>query len=351
MSTDLFVTGMIRSGTSLVQVLLTNHPDAFVAYQPFHQLYVSTKARFLAESGLARLLPMSDGFGDRSDEPAAFRHWLDNRRFSAHEAVEMATDAVLGKGGSCPELSGRLPVEPGTFHQVRDQLLAGLADHFDAGERLVTGTKEVLCEEYLPSLADHGSRVLVVVRDPRGTVASAGSGSYLRLVGDRYPLLMLVRLWRKSAGIALAHQGSGHVRRVRYEDVATDPAGQLDALAQWLGLPAFPDGAFTGPLLDHRGEIWTGNSSYGPKQGVDAGSATGWVDSLDPAVAQFVQAACLPELEALGYPVSMTPAQARRVIESFTEEEDGVRPAYLELYRLDDERRAEEVERLETSTA
>lgn len=351
MSHDLFVTGMIRSGTSLVQVLLTNHPDMFVAYQPFHQLYVGAKARFLAETGHPRALPLGDGHDEAPGEAAAFRSWLERRRFDQDEADRLAAEAVLGKGGSVPHLSGSLPVTPGTFADLRTQLLAGLVDHFGASDVAVTGSKEVLCEEYVPRLHETGSQAVVVVRDPRAVVSSAGSGSYLRMVGDRYPVLMLVRLWRKSARIALSESAAGRAHRLRYEDVATDPAGQLDAVAAALGLAPFPGCTWRGPLLDHAGEVWTGNSSHGPQQGVDPTAASGWVDRLAPDVAAFIEATCLPELEALGYPTTMNDRQARRTIEEFVEDESGVRASYLDMYRLDDARRAEEIERSELQSA
>ena len=44
MGRRVFITGMIRSGTTLAQTLLTNHPDAFGVYQPFHQLYIDVEA-------------------------------------------------------------------------------------------------------------------------------------------------------------------------------------------------------------------------------------------------------------------------------------------------------------------
>ncbi|MGH3351049.1 MAG: sulfotransferase [Nocardioides sp.] len=347
MTDDVFVTGMIRSGTSLVQALLTNHPDMTVIYQPFHQLYVSTKSRFLRESGIERLLPMGDEHDADPAEAEAFRSWLRTRRFDQQEADEIAVEAVQGKGGSVPDLAGLLEAPTGTFHEIRRSLLDQLMARFGGAGTAATGSKEVLCEEYVPILAAEGSRVLVVVRDPRAVVSSADKGSYLAMVGDRYPVLMLIRLWRKSARAALAARESPQGTYLRYEDVATDPAAFLDPVATSLGLDPFPGGLSERPLLDHRGEVWSGNSSFGEKSGVDTSSTMAWRDLLDPQVADFIEACCLPELQSLGYPTNMTGDRARRAIEGFTEDETGVRPSYLALYRLDDERRAQESARSE----
>ena len=345
MSEQVFVTGMIRSGTTLTQVLLTNHPEAFVVYQPFHQLYVDVKRRFLDERGTPRALPLGDGMGEDPTEAQAFREWLAARMFSDDEARDLTASAVTGKGGSLGDLGLPLQPRPGTFFELRSSLLAQVAAHFGAGQARVIGSKEVLCEEYLPALLDAGSHAVAVVRDPRGVVASANLGSYRDLVGDRYPLLMLVRLWRKSARHALACADHERGLLVRYEDLAGQPAAVTAGLASALGLAPYPDEVLGGPLLDHAGVPWHGNSSFGDRTRVDASGATRWHELLDPAVALFVEACTRRELEALGYATDLTETEARAILADYVEDETDVRASYLELYRLTPERREQEMAR------
>jgi hypothetical protein len=345
MSDRIFVTGMIRSGTSLVQVLLHNHPDAFVVYQPFHQLHVDVKQRFLEEQGTARDLPLGDGMTEPPGEQDQFRRWLSERSFTEAEAAELVGAAPLGKGGSVPELAGRLAPVAGTFHELHAALLQQVATHFGASDGRLLGSKEVLCEEYVPAVLDAGARSVVVLRDPRAVIASANNGSYRDLVGDRYPVLMLVRLWRKSARYALEAAGRPGGCWVRYEDVATDPAAAMDAVAARLGLSSYEAGALDGPLHDHTGQPWQGNSSFGSKPGVDATSTTAWRDLLDPATARFVEACTHPELRELGFETDIEADEAREVIERYVEDEAGVRTSYLERYRLDDAARQQELTR------
>jgi hypothetical protein len=90
-----FVTGMLRSGTTLTQVLLTNHPQAWVAYQPFHQLYVDAKQRYLDECGLAISPPLDDGAPGAPD-PERFVAWLEHHRFDETDAYALARRATGG---------------------------------------------------------------------------------------------------------------------------------------------------------------------------------------------------------------------------------------------------------------
>lgn len=330
---QVFVTGMLRSGTSLLQTLLTNHPALFVAYQPFHQLYVDAKQMFLDEQGWQRLLPLGDGMDAASDEPARFADWLASRTFDGDEVRHLAARATTGKGGGATDLPpGPLP-GAATFLALSEVLHARLAAQFGRQDATHVGSKEVLCEEYLPALAAAGVRCLLIVRDPRAVVASANHGRYRDLVGDRYPLLMLVRLWRKSAQAWLAMADHPGVVVLRYEDLVARTDAVLDAIARSLSIPAFPRDLMRSPLRDHRGQPWKGNSSFGDKATVDASSDNAWKAMLADDEVRFIEACTRPEMAALGYAPDSTPQ--RSAIAGFTEDTAGVRPGYLRHYALD----------------
>lgn len=345
---DLFVTGMVRSGTTLLQTLLTNHPQMLVAYQPFHNLYVDVKQRFLTEHGIDRLLPLGDGMSEPPGELARFHAWLHRREFSPGEVEDLVREAALGKGGGVEDLAGSLTARAGTFFQVRQDLQDQVAADLHPDSQFdIVGSKEVLCEEYVAALADSGTRCMVLLRDPRAVIASANHGSYRRQVGDRYPLLMLIRLWRKSVS-HWHHLGKrDDVMCLRYEDLARDPVATLARVGRWLGVDGLEQIGNRGDLHDDRGRPWSGNSSFGSKQGVDTSSIDSWKDRLPSRQAAFIEACTRPELTAVGYQASLTPQQVAEVLEDFEEDESDVRTAYLADYRLDEANRTIERRRLE----
>lgn len=338
-----FVCGMLRSGTTLAQTLLTNHPRMLVAYQPFHQLYVDVKQMFLQEHGFARPLPLDDGNPASRDERELFQAWLGRRRFDAVEAMRLARRSTGGKGGGEPELDD-LVAAPGSFLQVRDALHDAMAQRIGDCRPAVVGSKEILCEEFLPHLVDAGVRCVLIVRDPRGVIASANNGSYRDMVGDRYPLMMLVRLWRKSAAYWLRYQHDPRVCTVRYEDLVTAPDRILDHIAAWLGQAPFPPATASRPLADHRGRPWQGNSSFGAMSAVDARAVDSWRTLLRPEESRFIGACTRWELERLGYafPGDLGAAD----IAGFREDVSGVRPTYLATHPIDDAAKQDEVKRL-----
>lgn len=343
----LFVTGMLRSGTSLIQVLLTNHPEIFVAYQPYYQFYVSLKQRFLEEHGLKKVLPLGDGMDSDEEERNLFKQWLRNRLFGPEETASLVEEATAGKGGSAKELADKIIALPGTFLDIQTQLHMLLAGHFKRGVSQFIGSKEVLCEEYIPALIDLSEHCLIIVRDPRAVIASACHGRYHKEVGDRYPLLMLIRLWRKSAAYWLAFRNNPLVHAIRYEDLIQNSDVTLHEIARWLDIHSFPDGLIHQPLRDHTGKIWKGNSSFGDKIGVEPSNKEAWRTLLTPEEIRFIEACTKPELTMLGYPFSSD--LHRDDISDFSENVSGVREAYLSNYSLNAKNKELELKRWDTA--
>lgn len=344
MSQPLFVTGMMRSGTTLAQMLLDGHPDVMVAYQPFHRFLVDVKQRFLDDSGIASDLPLDEGDPAHGQRRAAFTAWLATRRFSQHEAASLFRQATAGKGGGYPGLA--LPEAPADqdFFALHELLLAAL--HGDGGDALplYVGHKEILCEEFVPAFVDAGIRCVLVLRDPRAATLSAAHGRYRDMVGDRYPIMMMIRLWRKTAAYWLRYRDDPRVLCLRYEDAASDPGRELAKALAWLGVPSLPEPACDAALLrDGRGRPWRGNSSFGDKAGVDASSIGRWREVMADADARFVAACCRHEMLAAGYEVPDDLDIAD--IAGFEEPLAGVRPAYHAKHGLDDLVRRNEMAR------
>jgi hypothetical protein len=70
---QLFITGMGRSGTTLLEKLVALHPEASVLSQPLPLLYIAVKREFLRRSGrlrgVARHYPFNDMLGDNYYPP------------------------------------------------------------------------------------------------------------------------------------------------------------------------------------------------------------------------------------------------------------------------------------------
>jgi hypothetical protein len=291
----IFITGCYRSGTTLLEKLLHSHPRVTVASQPMPALYHVTKQRFLDARGLQRRYPLDHLFLEDAYRPAELDAFLEQ-----HVLDEAALDRVFeqlgqhAEGHWTPEIATmRSAFRPGTLLQQLDTLRACVQRIFPRAEpQAFIGTKEVVCEEYVPFLRRHGVACILVVRDPRDVIASVNFGARYAQMGELRPILYTVRAWRKSVAFALA----GDVHTVRYEELVARPASTLHTLTDALHLAPLE---LSAPLRDQRGEAWAGNSSFSDAHGVTT-HAVG--RTLPADVLRYVETACLPEMLALGYP-------------------------------------------------
>lgn len=342
---ELLVSGYLRSGTTLIANILAQDDDVSMLQQPFPLLFVEAKRRFLRdELADAPIYPLAHLFGESRYSNDDLARYLSRWRLKRAElaAIFESMDGYEGQwtrftADRIAAALATLPTEGGFPALVR-QLLHRLAVRPRARW---FGCKEVACEELFPLFLEHGFRCLLVLRDPRDVVASLNYG--LRLGGARRPTLFTIRAWRKSVAFALTCEPSRRFSWFRYEDLAADPQSVIDDVTAMLDLDR--SGFDFTRLVDATGAEWTGNSSHRRHSGVSAASIGAFQDLLPPEVSAFIEAACLPELQLLGYQTSLSDAEARRVIRGFRDpyqtrpglehDEAGPANALLELERLE----------------
>ena len=299
---SLFVTGLYRSGTTLLDKLLHAHPQVSVASQPCAVLFTGFKQKFLQQQGLIRRYPLDDLFGERGYTREEFSSFLEDH---VCDSVELARwietlpiPATMFWRRVGVDLADTL--RPGTFRSLLSDLHR-LIGEVMGGESDVVGVKEIVCEEYVPYLLQHGRRVLVILRDPRDVICSTNFGAGRRFSGEIRPTLYTLRCWRKSVAITLLGRRSANFSWCRYEDLVAHPAETLRAIAEFLRIEPFPSHVLTRPLRDQEGGLWTGNSSFLDETRIHAGSVGRYREMLPESVIEYIESCCLPEMQWLGY--------------------------------------------------
>lgn len=300
---SLLVTGCYRSGTTLLEKLLHQHPDVCIASQPFPDLYFYCKAAFDRSRGLERRYPLGHLFLEDGYEPSDLDRFLREHAFGDREVNEVfARMSANPLGLWTPEILDHVDqVRPGTFWELFRQLNDIAAGLFGLEDSAYVGSKEVLCEEYLPHLLGQGARAIVVIRDPRDMISSLHFGSRDNKTGDDRPVLFSVRVWRKSVAYCLGLEDHPGFLWLRYEDLVHDVSGQLSRIAAFLGLEGLDAQLFREGIRNQDGSLWAGNSSFEDRRGVDRTSIGRYRESLPDEVVSFIEACCHPEMALLGY--------------------------------------------------
>jgi hypothetical protein len=345
----LFLTGNPRSGTTLIEKLLHAHPNVSVGAQPFPTLFFHAKSAFYAHRDLQRRYPLGNLFLEDSYTLSQFYTFLEDHPFTQGEVTTLLQQMEGYSGQLTPGLAqtALADVPAGsTFMQLYRWLLGMLAEHLDATDSTYIGSKEVLCEEYIPFLLEHGVSVIMIVRDPRDVITSTNFGSSQRHMGNTRPILFLLRQWRKSVSFCLAYEEHPHFTYFRYEDLVEEPWPVLDGLTTDLALNPFPRDAFAEGIHDQQGAVWQGNSSFSERSFISAASHGKFKEVLPEPTIAYIEAVTAPELHALGYELLYEQHDPADAITTFTEPRPVTHEAFPADYSVQKQHVQQEIKRL-----
>ena len=315
-----FLSGMGRSGTTLLDKLLCNHPRLSVLSQPFPYLFLHAKRQFLTTLGQVNCpRPLGHYFLEQRyglDDLATF---LDDFELRPRElqALFAAMADYDGQYHKPPDMLSRVAGLPGgRFLETHQRLLRVLRHRSDVS---YYASKETHCEEFFPFFADQGVRCVALIRDPRDVIASFHFGQGTQYGGRRRPTLFYIRNWRKSVAIALRMERHANFHWLRYEDLVARPERQLQLITEFLGIEPLPSRCWKEGLQAQDGKPWRGNSSHAPSAIVNRESVGRFRELLPASMRRFVEVCCLPEMRLLGYPDTGQPLDAGSVLEDYRE--------------------------------
>lgn len=294
-----FIVGCGRSGTTLLQSLLSAHS----------RIAVTPETHFMKRA---------ERNGLRSREaPADFdAFWRNLVGWSRFRELGVEPDHVLAR----METAGR--------HDFRGIFAAMLAAYGERTGKPRVGEKTPGHYHYLDTIFEWfpDTRIVAIRRDPRDMVASHLNAPWVteemapgRL---RAPLIRRLRrfhvaeralMWRQANGEILARRETDpRVHMVVYEDLVTRPEEELRRICDFLGEPfetamlAPRDDATTAPVpttdwIRSRWGDWNETHHARANAPVSAASLGGWRKKLSPAEAALVEAICAPVMERYGY--------------------------------------------------
>ncbi|MBU1226751.1 MAG: sulfotransferase [Actinobacteria bacterium] len=343
---QLLITGAYRSGTTLLEKLLHNHPDLSVAMQPFPVLFFHAKERFLSDRGLEYRYALDHLFLEDRYAPTDLAAFLTGYEMTAAE-LDALFERLADYGAYTPGAEDlRDQVAPGGFFDVYYQWDRAVARMLGRADAAWVGNKEIFCEEFIPAFLERGIKVVHIIRDPRDVIASLHFRSRDNQTGDPRPLLFNLRVWRKSAAFALASSGHPAYRHLRYEDLLGETEERLSELTAWLGVPDYLPDAFANGILDQDGSIWRGNSSFSDRSGISRASRGNYRSLVPADTVDYIETLCGPEMISLGYPLEGSGSLSPAALARFEEPSVRVHPLFDPGYSTDPDRLQAESARL-----
>lgn len=320
MHDTIFITGMQRSGTTLLEKLIDAQPAATILSQPFPFLMVEAKRAFLEEREFpGERYPLGHLFHETRYGAGELTRFLSTYRMERERALALCIE-MEGYSGQYTRFA-RQRVEAALVDDTFVPMLRALYTALALRRAPITGAKETTCEELLPAFLADGIRCALIIRDPRDTLASLNHGEGMQFGGRPKPTPFNIRQWRKSVAFALQLEGTAGFHWLRYEDLVADPEQSLQSLADRFALAAL---RHVTPVrdLNAAGATWRGNSSYGERRGISQESVGTHRGVLPAMVTRYVEAACYPEMRLLGYETTIAPHEVPAILREFREPYD-----------------------------
>ena len=232
----LFLTGMGRSGTSLLDMLIGESPEIDMLSQPFPLIFIEAKPRYLKTIGRGDYYVLNDDRVVRTYWTYHFRRYLPTMAMTLRQ-IEDVFARMRSYSGQRTRLDFVAAAvkdgAPKNFGAVVD----GCLHYFELDRAsCFVGIKEIMCEEFIPYLLANGHNCIVVLRDPRNVLASANYPRSEKHLGDSKPALFLLRTWRKSVEFAWSLRDNPDFMFLRYDDLVTDTTVSLQRILKFLAL-------------------------------------------------------------------------------------------------------------------
>jgi hypothetical protein len=313
------VTGMFRSGTTLAARMLHANRHVICASDPYAPVFKLFRNHFgrRLRPGFDAESPLHDYYFD-GFQHALFRD-IQAADFNVPVDDALVADAAARVKRHSTEYSPLIhPLLPalvgGTYAELLRAGLGILEKAYPKPGARALGFKEVWVGEFTPQFIGlvPGARVVHIVRDPRAVVAS----NYVS--GARYPLLFLIRQWRKQATLAwlYARRHPGRVLVLKFEDMVSASRTTAERLCRFLQVDFDPAMIDPSSLKDGANQPWTQNTSYADpgaarkpvrSEGFNAGAVAKWRSALPEGHLRVIDRLAHFEMAAFGYaPLSPT---------------------------------------------
>ena len=302
-----FVTGFLRSGTTLLEKILHSHPQICIGSQPSPFLFYKAKELFFRQRGINDKYLLGNLFREKRYAKKEFIDFLQKVTFTKRQVQRILSEMEGYSGQQAPELFNlHSEVAGGNFFEVYRNIISLLPVIYGKRNSNLIGAKEVFCEEFIPYFISKGVKVLLVLRDPRDIISSIRKTKGEKFVNRNLSDLYIIRKWRKSVAYAITFTSSPNFLFIRYEDVINDRTSCINKICKFLKIENLNEEKLNGELLDQYGICWKGNSSFEEHCGISKNSIGKYKTELGYSEIQFIENTCYPEMTWIGYLLERT---------------------------------------------
>ena len=329
----ILVIGTLRSGKTLLARALSTNPQTEILKEPYFFYFKQCRNIFFREFFPTLYnpeSPMETDFMKGAAIKDAFKNELPQLQFTKEDIeifiklTHKQQENELGERG--PKILPYLEkLKPGSAASLFEQLMNIIIEAYGNSETAAVGFSEGWCEEFIePMLDSFGFDINIIqtIRDPRAVYSSRNkSPRLLEEYGGTYPMLFIVRNWRKSIAYHFHNQKKKKYLGVKYEDVVSKPEKIFKLLCQNIGINFSPTMLDTEKYSTGAGQQWQRNSNYNTsRKGITSSSVEKWKETLTQKEQQALEFFCEFEMKLMDYSL-LCKTNDLSLIQNFTEDE------------------------------
>lgn len=360
----IFITGLYRSGTTLLQKIINNHDSCTVINHGTITFFTILKQILYEQKRL-----------QFCKEPFCFRFReskidLNKIRFSGIHieklidgfTSDIENDLKLGGEKTRPDIKWVQFLEdilkPGTASDVLKAICLSTNHAINKPNVTVVGLKELNLEEFaqpiIDGLGQENVRFIKIIRDPRAITASRNYGNMLKTKagGKQHPLWFISKVWRTSIHYTW-HNNANYpdsATSIFYEELVKEPELTIRKIFKFIDIPFTKDLLNLSSIKNENGKIWVPNSSYqNRKSEFSTSSVKRWQTILSKDEQHLIEALCYAEMVSCGYEMISNSDQRLATINTFQENLNSIKKWTIKqnLY-LNAENKKTEIKRLRT---
>ena len=259
-----FILGMIRSGTTYLTKLLNESKKISAISDPYLHFFKSYRneiyKKHLIEFDNGH--PLDDHFCSKFEK---INKIIENSDLSESISPDTLSKAISNikiqaKRDSEIDLINIEKIKANNYGTFLEKLFQQINLNYYKKNLTHIGFKSTFCEQFTSTLLNNNKnyKFIFIIRDPRAVYAS-----HIKEHEKQYPLLFIIRNWRKSVFYALRTiQKYNNSIIIKYEDLVENKKCCLDKIFDFLDLNESNYDYTKEVFLDDKGKEWKSNSSF-----------------------------------------------------------------------------------------
>ncbi len=315
-----FITGLYRSGTTLLQKILQSHLQIFSLDQPLPNLYYHLKSSFYKERNIIEKNILGILFPNEHYELDEFISFANNQLLNEKDFEIIFKQAKSFSGVNSDKVFNiSTKLQAAKLNEVYHQICDLLAKEYNNENTTYRGSKEIIAEEYIPYFLNKKIKVILIVRDIRDVINSLNYGKGNNFTGEIRPTLFNIRNWRKSVAYSIKYKNNTHFLSIKYEDLIHHTPQILTKVSDFLQISEFTTESYLNSLKDQNNKKWQANSSFENYDSISNKSIGKYKSNFSSELIEYIEKLCLPELVHLNYEVENTRFNNLTFLDTFKE--------------------------------